>query len=162
VAGCCCVALCCRAHLHLARAAQQRHPAQLVDRPPQVEAGLSLDQLISEQLAVDKLDYVLVSGQNGPHGIITLRDVLRVPRNRWFQLTAGEVSKPWRQLPAANLQDLAIVSLKRMRGAGVAEMVVLDEGQIAGIISRRAIVQYTGWLLPIPNRPAGASEKRHR
>jgi Zn-dependent protease len=84
----------------------------------------------------------LVVDDDTPRGILTLKDLAAVERDRWDWTPVRDVMKPWASLhvvtPDAGLMD----ALQTMDDAEVAQLPVVVEGRPIGLITREEILHY--------------------
>ena len=75
-------------------------------------------------------------------GLLTLHEVKVTPRERWGEVTAGEVMKPADRLVTAAPGDSLLQAIERMDDAGVHQLPVLDGARLVGSIDREQILHY--------------------
>jgi len=100
--------------------------------------------LISRQLSLDQLvqDYILVTGQRNfiivdgarLEGMVTMRDIKRVPRKRWDSTPLGEIMVPASKLRTAQPQQPLTSVLEQMEEWEVSEIPVLERDEVIGVI----------------------------
>ena len=110
---------------------------------PRISIGLTLQKLVDEHLLRGEGRYFIVfDGDDQPRGLVTLNEITAAPRENWGNVTAGQV-----MIPNENLVNVApntelLTALQMMDEAGVAQVPVVEKGQIIGILSREQILHY--------------------
>ena len=119
-----------------------------------VPGTLSLNQLIDEYVLTGGHRYFFV-GENGhQRGMLTFSDVTAVPQRQWRYVTTEQTMTPLRALvqvaPEMDLTD----ALQMMDEANVAQVPVVKEGQVIGILSREHVLHYLRLRLQLGLEPA--------
>jgi Zn-dependent protease/CBS domain-containing protein len=89
---------------------------------------------------------LVIVHQDNPAGFITLHNVRRVPRDRWSITTAVEVMTPLDKVILAHPKEELAIALEQMGADGVNQMPVMENGHIAGMLSREDITSYLHML----------------
>ena len=124
------------------------HTVEQVMTPACVQAPVDLPL----QVLVD--EYILGQGQrclvllrgNEPMGLLTMRDIRQVPRERWSTMTASEVMTPMEKVKRTSPKTGLEQALEQMGTDGVNQMPVMEDGHIAGMLSREDIINYLHML----------------
>ena len=74
-------------------------------------------------------------------GLITLRDVSRIPRDRWEQATVTEAMRPGKELRTVSPNTPVLDALKIMVGNDINQLPVVAHGSLQGMVSRSQIMQ---------------------
>ena len=74
-------------------------------------------------------------------GLITLRDVSRIPRDRWELATVGEAMRPGKELHTVSPDTPVLDALKLMVRNDINQLPVVAQGTFQGIVSRAQIMQ---------------------
>jgi len=106
-----------------------------------VDRGLSLQEFVDT--------YVLKTGQRcfavEDHGhfvgLITLRDVGAIPRDRWESTTVREAMRPLEELHIITPDTQVLDALKIMTSNDVNQLPVVANGALQGIVSRSHLIQ---------------------
>jgi Zn-dependent protease/predicted transcriptional regulator len=106
-----------------------------------VNHGISLQEFIDTYLLTTGQRCFAVEDHDRLIGLITLRDVSKVPRNRWEQVTVGEVMRPLKQLQTVSPDAPVLDALKIMVRNDINQLPVVARGSLQGIISRSQIMQ---------------------
>lgn len=75
-------------------------------------------------------------------GLLTLHEVKAVPRDRWGDVTVGEVLTPAEKLAVVAPADDLASALQKMDDGNVAQLPVVDDGQLVGMVGREQILHY--------------------
>ena len=108
----------------------------------QVMGQIPIQQLIDDQ--------ILASGQRcffvveGDHllGMLTLRDIARVPSSDRDKMTAEKAMVPLDRLTWLEPDTPLLAALQRMDDADVAQAPIMEEGRIVGMLSREQVLRY--------------------
>lgn len=110
---------------------------------PRVPSWLPLTQLIEERVLAGSGQRTFFVSDNGhPSGILTLRDVTSVPRTNWAEITAEQVMVPFDQLVHVHADTELIDALRMMDDADVAQLPVVEDGDVVGVLSREQVLHY--------------------
>ena len=107
-----------------------------------LEAGLTLDQ------AVD--NYFLRFGYGGFPvmdggrlvGMLSLKELKAIPRERWSSLTVGEVMVPHGYHAEIHPDEPINVAMERMFHDGCSRLVVMDSEKVLGLVTRSGIARF--------------------
>ncbi len=111
-------------------------------KPPTVPGDISLQQLVDAYFLPAGLRYALVTQGEKLVGLITLGDILHIPRDQWEQVPVSAAMIPLARLHVATPQQSLSDALPLMAGRDVNQLPVVDHGAPVGVLSRDAIVQY--------------------
>ena len=73
---------------------------------------------------------------------MTIRDLKRIPRERWPFTTVADIVRPLEQAPAVSPDMSLVQALELMTREDVNQLPVVSNGKFAGVISRGLIVQF--------------------
>jgi len=74
-------------------------------------------------------------------GLITLRDIGAVPRDRWESTTVREAMRPLKDLHIITPDTQVLDALRLMAGNDINQLPVVANGALQGIVSRSHLVQ---------------------
>ncbi len=107
-----------------------------------VSADVTLRQLVDEYI-LDRGQRCLVMMQGErPAGLLTLRDIRQVPRERWDSTLASQVMTPLSQVKRTTPETGLEKALEQMGSDGVNQLPIMKDGEVAGMLSREDIVNY--------------------
>lgn len=109
---------------------------------PIVPVQLPLQHLVDEHVLVGGRRCFLVADDGRLRGMLSLRDVSAVPRENWGQTTTGEVMIPMERLAWVRPNTELLAALQTMDDANVAQVPVVEAGQIVGMLSREHVLHY--------------------
>ncbi|MBI4499478.1 MAG: site-2 protease family protein [Chloroflexi bacterium] len=107
---------------------------------PTVPQDLTLRSLVDQHLTPGgPLAYLVVEGTQ-LRGTISVRELRRVAKSRWEQLTVGETMTPLAQVPQISPDADVLAILERMDEAGAEAVPVVEDGRVVGILGRDVLV----------------------
>jgi Zn-dependent protease len=109
---------------------------------PRVAGQVSLEQLVEDQVMTSGQRYFFVADNGNPRGMLTLREVTAVPRTQWSQVSAEQVMVPWTRLTRVNPNMELQTALQTMDDANVAQVPVVEDDHIVGVLSREHVLRY--------------------
>jgi Zn-dependent protease/predicted transcriptional regulator len=122
----------------------------LVDLP----SGVSVQSAVDDYFMRHNYNAFPVQGPDGDTGLITMKAVRGLPREKWGSTTVDEIMEPLSEMYTVSpSRPVAEVVDKLMKGV-VGRVVVVDDGEVVGLITPRDLVQ---WLERV--RELGLSEK---
>jgi len=77
-----------------------------------------------------------------PLGLVTIRDVKHVPRERWDDTTVAEAMTPLTEDTSLSPDDDVPTAMRKMSVSGLGRLPVLVEGSLVGIVTRRDIMNH--------------------
>lgn len=132
------------AQMSAQRALRSIAVAQVMTREcPLVSGQLALNQLVEEYVLTGGRRCFLVQDDDTLHGILTLRDIAQVPRDRWPQIAVREIAKPRQSIISVSPQTDLLAALRTMDDANVNQVPVMEQGELVGMLSREHIIRYT-------------------
>lgn len=111
-------------------------------KEPQVPSRLKLRQLIDEHVLPTGHRYFLVVDGDIPRGVVTLRDVTKVPRDRWDWTSVTEVMIPWSRLTYVTPKTELLTALQLMDDSRVSHLPVVHDNQPCGLLTREEVLHY--------------------
>ncbi|HSB41132.1 MAG TPA: site-2 protease family protein [Methylomirabilota bacterium] len=107
-----------------------------------IERGTSLERIVREEvLGAGRRCFTVMEGGRLA-GLLTLHEIKAVPQERWGAVTAGEVMTPAEKVTAVEPETDLLAALEKMDDADVAQMPVLSDGELVGMIGREQILHY--------------------
>ena len=106
-----------------------------------VNRGMSLQEFVNIYLLTTGQRCFAVEDHGQLTGLITLRDVSRIPRDRWEQASVGEAMRPGKELHTVSPDTPVLDALKLMVRNDINQLPVVAQGALRGIVSRAQIMQ---------------------
>jgi Zn-dependent protease len=103
---------------------------------------LSLNQLVEEKVLTGGQRCFVVADNGHTRGLITLRDVTAVPQQKWRLTTVEQVMVPLKRLTQVQPNMELLAALQVMDSADVAQVPVVQDDQVLGLLSREQILRY--------------------
>jgi Zn-dependent protease/CBS domain-containing protein len=107
-----------------------------------VPANISLHRLVEDYFLPQGLSSAPVTQGDYLMGLITLADIVRVPREQWSSTPVGHVMCLAEQVhtatPEQPLQDV----LEMMSTQNINQVPVVEDGHLVGLLSRESILRY--------------------
>jgi Zn-dependent protease/CBS domain-containing protein len=107
-----------------------------------IERGASLERIVREEvLGAGRRCFTVTEGARLT-GLLTLHEIKAVPQDRWAAVTAGEIMTPVEKVTSVEPQTDLLTALEKMDDVDVAQMPVLTNGELVGMIGREQILHY--------------------
>jgi Zn-dependent protease/CBS domain-containing protein len=106
-----------------------------------VEAGLSLEDLVNHYFLTHNYTAFPVMRGGEIVGLIHLADIRKVPRENWGGIAVGEIVSPLGAAQIIAPEADAWEALEKMAADGEGRLLVIDRGQLAGILSRSDLMR---------------------
>jgi Zn-dependent protease/CBS domain-containing protein len=106
-----------------------------------VRANETIDDLVHEQIMTHSHPAYPVFDDGRLLGLITLADIRQVPRERRPYVTVGEVVPPLKEQQTIAPEADVWEALTRMATVGQGRLLVTEEGQLRGIVSRSDVMR---------------------
>jgi CBS domain-containing protein len=107
-----------------------------------ITSDLPLQQLIDEYILKRRQRAFLVFDRGQLHGIISLDDVKRVPKENWATTSVGEIMTPKEKLETAFPEDDGTSVLSKLAAKDVNQVPVLKGERVEGMLSRSDVLQF--------------------
>ncbi len=108
---------------------------------PSVTPGSSLKMIVDDMMFGRGERAVIVALGDSVHGIITVNDIRRVPREEWANTPAQRVMTPRDAIITVDADTSAVQVLTLLGEKGLNQVPVLGEGRMIGLITRREILE---------------------
>ncbi len=106
-----------------------------------VPADLTLDKLVDEYFFRFRYTSFPVVQDDSLKGLVTLHAVKEVARERWPQVTAGEIMLPLSASLVVGRDADVIDVLPKMAAAGTSRLLVAEDSKLIGILTQRDITR---------------------
>jgi Zn-dependent protease/CBS domain-containing protein len=109
-----------------------------------ISGNLSLAELVNDgRLGVEQAVFVATDASDDePIGVLTIDDILRVPRAAWPYTSAAQVMRTIGQVPSVDPETGVLSALQRMEENGQAGLPVVTGSHLAGMVYRDQVVRY--------------------
>jgi len=101
-----------------------------------IPAGVPLNVLATGHFQSEEQECLLVESDGTPRGLITERDLKRVPKKQWESTDAAEAMMPLQGGEVALPADDGLKILERMENADVDFLPVMQDGELLGVVGR--------------------------
>jgi CBS domain-containing protein len=112
-------------------------------REPVVPSRMKLRQLVEEYILTRGERYFLVADDDIPRGIVTLKDITAVDRDRWDWTSVSDIMKPWATLSRVTPETPLLDAMRTMDERQVAQLPVVEGDQQVGLITREEVIRFT-------------------
>jgi CBS domain-containing protein len=103
---------------------------------PTIPAGTTLETLAKESVLPSRHDFYVVSQGDRCLGLITLRTITQVPRNRWATTPVDEAMRPLAYIPSVGPATDANQAIELMEEQGSPLVLVMDGERLLGFITQ--------------------------
>jgi Zn-dependent protease len=117
--------------------------SQIMDQNcERVGSLVPINQLIDERVLTGGQRCFFVSENGVLEGMITLRDIAQIPQQKWRFTTTRQAMVPLSRMKAVDPDTELLTALQTMDNANVAQVPVLDRGELVGVLNREQVVHY--------------------
>lgn len=109
---------------------------------PQVSSRTKLRQLVDDYVLASGQGYFIVVDGDKPRGVATLRDLTKVPRDRWDWVAVEEIMTPWARLSQVSSRTDLLAAMKTMEESGLPQVPVVDDDRLVGLLTRDEVLRY--------------------
>ena len=118
-----------------------------------ISPTITLQRLADMHILGEGRRFFIVQDENSVRGILTLQTIREIPRDQWLNMTAEQAmiqagDMQWVQ-PESEIWD----ALERMDQNGVNQLPVIQDNQIAGLLTRENVISFLRTLQEIKSRP---------
>jgi Zn-dependent protease/CBS domain-containing protein len=106
-----------------------------------IEPGLSLEQLVYENVLGSGRRCFFVADQSGVVGMVTLHNIRQVARDEWPSTTVAQAMTTMADLRRVTPRDDLAAVLQRMVVEDVNQMPVMDGGRLLGVVTREDLLR---------------------
>ncbi len=129
------------------------------DSPVYVTPSIPLDRLVEDYIY--RLHYkmfpVVEENTGRLLGCVTTRQVSDVPRDRWSSTTVGDIACECGEENAINADSDSVHALSHMSGSGQSRMMVVEDGQLVGVLSLKDLMDFLSLKLELESESKRAS-----
>ncbi len=110
--------------------------------PTTLPAHLTLDVLAEHHLLSGGKRAYIVEKNGQPVGILTIHQLQKAPKSQWSTTTVEQIMIPISRAKTVHLDDDLWTALSQMDREGVNQVLVVENGALAGILSREDLVSF--------------------
>jgi len=107
-----------------------------------VPANASLQTAAENYIYQLRPRVLAVADESGIVGTLSLGDFAHVPKSQWSDIPVKQVMQHLADQPMARANEPASEVMKRMVREGHTQIVIVDSGRVAGVLSRRDIANF--------------------
>jgi CBS domain-containing protein len=111
-------------------------------QPITVPANISLQRLVDGYFLPLGLSSAPVTQGDYLMGLITLADIVRVPRGQWASTPVGHAMREVEQIYTAAPEQPLVDVLEIMNAQNINQVPVVQDGRFVGLLSRELILRY--------------------
>lgn len=108
----------------------------------QVSPNTPISQLVEERILRGGQRCFLVAENGKPQGLITFKDITRLPQRKWPFTTVNQVMRPMDALLQVTPENDLMGALQLMDSENFAQIPVIQDDQIVGMLNREQVVHY--------------------
>ncbi|MDH3743452.1 MAG: CBS domain-containing protein [Hyphomicrobiales bacterium] len=125
------------------RRALEGEPIQrfMTSEPITISRAPTVRQFIEDYVYKYHHDMFPVAEDSHLHGCVTVRQAKEVPKDRWDQVTVGEIVKPCGSDNTIDANEDALKALSMMRRTGSNQLMVMEGGQLVGIVALKDMLK---------------------
>lgn len=115
---------------------------------PWISSRLALSQLVNEQVMRGGPRTYFVRGdgygmaEDQPAGLVSITDVTNVSSDVWPLTPAEQVMTPWEKVITISPRSSISDAMQKMDEANVAQLPVVENGEVVGLLSRQQVFRY--------------------
>lgn len=102
----------------------------------------TIGQLVDERVLTRGERTFFVSDNGTLLGMLTLNDISKIPQSKWRFTTAAQAMVPADRLVSVNQDTELLNALQTMDNSDVAQVPVLEDEKLVGVLSREQVVHY--------------------
>lgn len=107
-----------------------------------IPGSLPLQKLVDDHMlrGGGRCYFVSSGDDSSPLGLVTLNEIVRIPRENWQTTTASQVMVPIAQVVKIDWQDGVMNALRKIDESGVAQLPVTKRRKVIGVLSREQVL----------------------
>lgn len=103
---------------------------------------MPINQLVEENVLHRGQRCFFVADDDVLEGMLTLHDITEIPRQKWRFLTTSQAMIPRNRLISVSPEDELLSVIQKMDTDNVAQVPVLDNNMLVGVLNREHVVHY--------------------
>jgi Zn-dependent protease len=108
---------------------------------PRVPGSTSLEEFVDRYLLRSGERCFFVTEGDALTGLLNLRDLNAVPRERWAETQVRNVMTPVDRVRRLSVNDTLLAAMEALNRERVQQMPVVDEGKLVGVITRDSLIR---------------------
>jgi predicted transcriptional regulator len=118
--------------------------SQVMERDlPRVDERINLRQLVEFYVTERGERMFFVTQEGGKlRGMLTVHDLMRVPRLQWEHTSVDRVMVPIERLSAVHPDEELLAALQQMEEADLVQVPVVEDAQLRGLLRREQVLRY--------------------
>jgi Zn-dependent protease/CBS domain-containing protein len=116
--------------------------AMAVTTEPRVPSRLKIQQLVDDYALAQGHRTFLVVDDDVPRGLVTLRGLSQIPRERWEWASVTEAMVPWSELTRVSPDTDLLEAIKLMDDKQIAQVPVVQGNSVVGLLTREEIIHF--------------------
>jgi Zn-dependent protease/CBS domain-containing protein len=116
---------------------------QIMDRRvTEVASSLTLCDLVEDKIVQGGHRSFLVSENHHPVGLVTIRDIISIPRTEWPRTMVSQIMVPWSRLMEVSPDAALAYAFQRMEVFNLTNMPVVANNHVEGLLTREQVLRY--------------------
>jgi predicted transcriptional regulator len=120
-----------------------------------ISRDISIEQLVKHYILPTGYRCFIVSSFGKAEGLITTQNIKKIPQNRWNTTSVTEIMNRIDNLAISNGDQNALSLLEHMQENKLDQVLVLDDGNIVGLITFNNLFRITKTLSDLKIKNAG-------
>lgn len=125
-----------------------------------VDTRMSLEQMVDDYIYRHHHKLYPVTDQGHLIGCVGVSDIKQVPRDEWSNKTAGEIAQPCSERNTISPHTDAIDALTQMSRDGVSRLMVVEDGELKGMITLKDLMQLIALKLELEDDTSASRPRR--
>ncbi|MBI1734330.1 MAG: site-2 protease family protein [Candidatus Rokubacteria bacterium] len=109
---------------------------------PRAGRAWTLERLVREEVLGSGRRCFVITDDGHLAGLLTLHEIKAVPRERWGEVRVEDALTPADKVTTVGPDDELHTALEKMDDADVAQMPVVERGELVGMLGREQILHY--------------------
>lgn len=135
------------------RASLLEHPVGefMLQSYPQVDRGETIGHFVEHTLLHEGAHAAIVTDDTRPVGVVNLKAIKKVDRERWPQVTLDQVMLPISAESAVGPRASILSAIQAMEEKSLDLLPVVENGRMEGVISRESLLRRAHALIELEN-----------
>lgn len=101
-----------------------------------------INQIVEERVLTGGQRCFFIADNGVLQGMLTLRDIAQIPQQKWRFTTTRQAMVPINRMLSVEPDAELLTAMQTMDSAKVAQVPVLDHGELVGVLTREQVVHY--------------------